>query len=429
MRDRLPPGTDGADDPHGIGRKLDGLNFLLADVRGGLGPYVGVFLITQAGWDQATLGAILTVSGLIGICAHAPLGALIDATRRKRALLVAATALLAAAAVAIVTVPTAPVVFAADVVMAVLGAIFAPVVAALTMGLVAPAALAARFGRNAAFDKMGNVFIALAAAGVGSWFGQQAVFWLVPLFGAVAVVATLAIPGDAVDHRRARGLGDDAQAGDPARDPAPWGILLRQREFVVLALLAATFHFANAPMLNMVSQKLALAHPGRESALTAAAVLIAQLSTIPAAFLLARSGAIGRKPFLLTALAALPLRGLLFAFAEDPALLLAGQVLDGLGAGLFDALLPLLLADAVRGSGRYTTARGVLGAVQGVGGSLSNVVSGVLIVAAGYDAAFLALAGLGALVLAGGWLAMPETAGRQPLSPRAPLSRQAPPGD
>ncbi|WP_460451076.1 MFS transporter [Alsobacter sp. SYSU BS001988] len=415
MRNRLPPGTDGAQDPHGIGRTLDGLNFLLADVRGGLGPYVGVFLITQAGWDQATLGAILTVSGLIGICAHAPLGALIDATRRKRALLVAATALLAAAAVAIVTVPTAPVVFAADVVMAVLGAIFAPVVAALTMGLVPPAALAARFGRNAAFDKMGNVFIAVAAAAVGSWFGQQAVFWLVPLFGAAAVAAILAIPGDAVDHRRARGLDDDPQGPGPA----PWGILLRQREIVVLALLAATFHFANAPMLNMVSQKLALAHPGRESALTAAAVLIAQLSTIPAAFLLARSGAIGRKPFLLAALAALPLRGLLFALADDPALLLAGQVLDGLGAGLFDALLPLLLADAVRGSGRYTTARGVLGAVQGVGGSLSNVVSGVLIVAAGYDAAFLALAGLGVLVLAGGWLAMPETAGRGPPSPQA----------
>ena len=27
--------------------RLDPLNFLLADVRGGLGPYVGVFLVTR----------------------------------------------------------------------------------------------------------------------------------------------------------------------------------------------------------------------------------------------------------------------------------------------------------------------------------------------------------------------------------------------
>jgi hypothetical protein len=30
------------------GAQLDWLNFFLADVRGGLGPYVGVFLLTQA---------------------------------------------------------------------------------------------------------------------------------------------------------------------------------------------------------------------------------------------------------------------------------------------------------------------------------------------------------------------------------------------
>ena len=42
----------------GYDRRLDALNFLLADVRGGLGPYVGVFLLTQASWDQATIGAL-----------------------------------------------------------------------------------------------------------------------------------------------------------------------------------------------------------------------------------------------------------------------------------------------------------------------------------------------------------------------------------
>src|SRR5215207_6859878 len=60
------------------GASLDWLNFLLADVRGGLGPYVSVFLLTQAHWDQATIGAVLTVTGIVGITLHTPVGALID---------------------------------------------------------------------------------------------------------------------------------------------------------------------------------------------------------------------------------------------------------------------------------------------------------------------------------------------------------------
>ena len=68
--------------------RLDALTFLLAAVRGGLGPYVSVFLLTQAHWDPATIGTVLTISGIVGISLHTPVGALIDATHHKRGLLV-----------------------------------------------------------------------------------------------------------------------------------------------------------------------------------------------------------------------------------------------------------------------------------------------------------------------------------------------------
>ena len=45
-------------------RPLDWLNFFLADIRGGLGPYVGVFLLTQARWNQVTIGACGGVAAL-----------------------------------------------------------------------------------------------------------------------------------------------------------------------------------------------------------------------------------------------------------------------------------------------------------------------------------------------------------------------------
>ena len=386
---------------------LDWLNFLLADVRGGLGPYVSVFLLTEAGWDQATIGLVLTISGLIGISLHTPVGALIDATRAKRGLIVAGIVALSFCAVAIAWRPTVPVVFAADVTMAILGAVFAPVVAAITLGLVGPDKLAVRLGRNAAFDRAGNLFVAAVAAAVGTALGQRAVFYLVPFFGVWTVLVVLSIPSHSIDHQRARG---GARPGSSRHhQPESWGSLLTNKPLLVLAAVASLFHLANAAMLPLVSQKLALAHPGQEAAFTSGAILVAQLVMIPVSLLVGRTEKVGRRPLLLMAIAALVLRGMLFTLSGNAAWLLAVQVLDGVGIGLFDALVPLLLADIMRGTGRYNVARGLVGTVQGIGGSLSQAVGGFTVMWAGYDAAFLVLAGFACIPFVLALVAMPET--------------------
>jgi MFS family permease len=390
------------------GASLDWLNFLLADVRGGLGPYVSVFLLTEVGWDQATIGAVLTVSGLIGITMHTPMGLIIDATRWKRALLIGGVWALSGCALAIAWKPTVPVVLAADVIMAVLGGVFAPTVAAITLGLVGPGRLAARLGRNVAFDRIGNLAIAAIAAAVGTAFSQRAVFYLVPFFAALTTLAVLSIPAGAIDHERARGL-DIQDPTLPAEPPASWRVLLTHRTLLVLAAATALFHFANAPMLALASQKLALSHPGHEAALTSTAIIVAQLATVPMALLAGWANVLGRKPLLVAAFLALPARALLFAYADEPAWIIAGQILDGVGGGLFDALLPLILADIMRGTGRYNASRGLISTVQGIGGSLSHAAAGFVVVGAGYASAFLGLAviALSALLLVA--LAMPET--------------------
>jgi hypothetical protein len=261
---------------------LDWLNFFLADVRGGLGAYVSVFLLTQANWDQATIGAVLTVSGIIGITMHTPIGALIDATHAKRGLIVAGVVALSVCALAIAHAPTLPVVLAADIAMAVAGAVFAPTVAAITLGLVGRAGLAARLGRNAAFDRAGNLFIAAVAGAAGYFVSQRAVFYLVPFFAVLTTIAVLSIPARAIDHERARGL-DHTPGSTEGEHPAAWRVLLLRRPLLVLAAGVALFHFANAPMLPLLSQKLAVAHPGRETALTSAAIITTQLVMIPVA--------------------------------------------------------------------------------------------------------------------------------------------------
>jgi predicted MFS family arabinose efflux permease len=395
--------------------RLDALNFFLADVRGGLGAFVSVFLLTEANWTAAEIGAVLTVSGLIGISMHVPLGALIDATRAKRGLLVVSVALLAACAIAIERAPSGFVVLVADIIMAVLGGVFAPTVAALTLGLVKANQFASRLARNAVFDRTGNIFITAVVGLVGWWLTQRATFYLVPLFAVLAAFAVLSIPSAAIDHERARGFRD---GGSSHRAESWWRLLRHHRMLLVLAATLAVFHFANASMLPLVGQKMALAHPGFETALLAAAILITQVVTIPVALLVGlKADAWGRRPLLVAACLALLLRGGIFAGFDSAPILLGAQILDGISTGILDVLIPLMLADLTVGTGRYSTSRGVIGTIQGVGGSTSNAAAGALVLWAGYAATFavLAVVAFAAACLA---LAMRETrrAGAQGLS-------------
>ena len=392
-----------------LNRRLDLLNFLLADVRGGLGPYVGVFLIATGVWDEAQIGLVLTVSGLIGISLHAPIGTLIDATHHKRALLIGGVAALAASAAAIARAPIMPVVLAADIVMAVLGAVFAPTVAAITVGLVVRERLPTRLARNAACDRAGNI-AAAATAGIAGWlFTVEAVFYLVPVFALLTSLAVLSIPAGAIDHDRARGLDTDSPVSQEHAES--WCAMLRHRPLLVLAGGMALFHFANAPILLLLGMELEERHPGSVTLLMSMGIVVAQLVSIPTALLVGTlADRWGRKPLLLLGFAALPLRALLYAATDHPAWLVPGQMLDGVSLGTLDALIALILADIMRGTGRYNAARGLVGTVQGIGGSSSNLVAGLLVVGAGYAPTFLVLAasGLAAVLLA--FLALPETA-------------------
>lgn len=262
---------------------LDAVNFLLADVRGALGPYLNVFLVTQRYWSQTEVGWVTTVGGLLGLAAQTPIGAAIDATRSKRGAVVLALAVLAAGAATIFAAPSFWPVLVAHTLIAVVGDVFGPAVSALTLGLVPRAALVRRLGRNAAFDHAGNVAIAAAAGAVGYFLSQRAVFLMVPFFAALAGAAVLSIPARAIDEDRARGLDGGTAQAEGGTEPSGYGVLLRSRPLVAFALCAMLFHFANAPLLPLVGQKLALSHPAWATAMMSSCIIAAQLIMLPVA--------------------------------------------------------------------------------------------------------------------------------------------------
>lgn len=62
---------------------LDWLNLFLADVRDGVGPYLGIYLLATHNWNSASIGVVMSVSGIAGVFAQTPSGLLVDATRQN----------------------------------------------------------------------------------------------------------------------------------------------------------------------------------------------------------------------------------------------------------------------------------------------------------------------------------------------------------
>src|SRR6516165_8508665 len=62
---------------------LDAVNFFLAGVLAGFGPYVAVYLAEQH-WTQENIGLVLSAGALAGLLGQVPGGELLDSTRSKR---------------------------------------------------------------------------------------------------------------------------------------------------------------------------------------------------------------------------------------------------------------------------------------------------------------------------------------------------------
>ncbi len=386
---------------------LDAVNFLAADVRNLFGPFVNVFLVTDQHWSQTDVGLLITASGLLGIALQTPIGALIDVTRAKRGVIVLTMAAMTVSAITIFAAPSFWPMAIALSILAVAGDAFAPAVSALTLGLVSRDMLARRLGRNSAFDHAGNIAIALLAGAVGYAFSQRAVFLMVPVFAALTCAAVLAIPAKAIDHNRARDLTTDGEAPGGA---AGYRVLFKTRPLMIFALCAFLFHFANAPLLPLVGQKLALQFPQEATAMMSFCMVAAQGVMLPIAILVGRNAdKWGRRPIFLIAFAVLPIRAALYPLSDNAFWLIGVQLLDGVGAGIYQALTPLMISDIMRGSGRFNLAQGAVATTMGIGASLSGLAAGVAVDHFGYSVSFFALGAAAAVAFLVFYGFMPET--------------------
>ena len=390
---------------------LDSLNFFLADVRDGLGPYLAIYLLAVHKWDPASIGVVMTLVGIAALLTQGPAGALIDRTHSKRAVIAIAAILVTLSCLLLPFVSSFGLVALTQAASAVAASVFAPAISAISLGITGPRAFTRRTGRNETFNHAGNATAALLAGGLAYLYGPVVVFYLMAFMALASVVAISCVSASAIDHDVARGF-DPTHSRDHTQ-PSGLRVLLANRPLLVFAICCALFHLANAAMLPLVSQKLAQINLHLATPLTSACIVAAQLVMVPVAWLVGiKADVWGRKPLLLAGFMILPVRGVLYTLSNDPYWLVAVQLLDGIGAGIFGALFPVIVKDLTRGTGRFNVSLGALSTAFGLGAALSSSLAGFVVQQAGYNAAFLTLAGVATVALGLLGVAMPETLAR-----------------
>jgi MFS family permease len=375
----------------------------LANLQTGFGPFLAVYF-SQAKWTQSDIGFALTVGSLVGLLGQVPGGAFVDAARSKRLAAGVAVVGIAGSALALAVWPSFLVVLLAMALHSAASCVLTPAIAAISIGLVGHARAGERLGRNASFQALGN---AIAAAGMGAcgyYLSNGAVFYLTAALGVPALMALSAIRGGE------QGPAPAAEAAEPGVPREGLRAFLTNRSLLAFAACMMLFFLANAAMMPLVGSVLTLRASETATALVAACIMVPQAVLAICAPAVGRATErFGRYPVLLVGFAALPLRGLLLASTTNPYGLVAIQVLDGVSASVLGVMVPLIVSDLTRGTGRFNLALGAVGTAMGIGAALSTSLAGIMADRLGSHSAFLGLAlvGFAAFMLVA--LIMPET--------------------
>jgi MFS family permease len=401
-------------------KSLNALNFFIAAVQAGFGPFVAVWL-TRQGWTQTDVGVALSVGSGAALLGQLPGGWLVDAVHYKRWVMTGALVAIAAAALLLAFLPMRWPVWTAEALDALAACIVTPSIAAITLRLCGHATYGQRLGVNARYASLGAAASA-ALLGLFAWYlSERAVFIVTAALVLPALVAMHAI------RREDEAEGEDHPALLHPRERRRRAIrplqIFREPALHVFAVCAVLFHLANAAMLPLALNELAKRTPAAGLVVSAAIIVPQMIVAAVSPWAGRMAQVLGRRPVLLAGFAALPARGLLFALLVwlGPAglPLVAIQVLDGISASVFGLTLPLIAADATQRTGYLNLAIGSLGLAAGIGATVSTTLAGVVTDAFGAPIAFIGLAAAGAAAWLAILLAMPETRPRQHGSVRA----------
>jgi MFS family permease len=386
-------------------RALDWMNFFVANVQTGFGPFIASYLASHK-WTQGEIGMALSVGTISAMVSQVPAGAAVDAMKNKKGAAAWAIFAIILSAVLLASSPTVLPVIAAEVFHGFASCMLVPAMAAISFALVGRQNLGDRLGRNARWASIGSAIAAGLMGLFGEYFSSRAVFWLTAALAMPALIALSMVQntGTVDAMPQAKPVPDADEKRESLRE------LLRDKRMLIFAACIVLFHLSNAAMLNLAAGEVTAGMGDNVQLVIAACIIVPQAIVAMMSPWVGRSAQRwGRRPILLFGFAALPVRALLFAGISSPYLLVPVQMLDGLSAAVFGVMLPLIAADVAGGKGRYNLCIGLFGLAAGIGATLSTAAAGFIADRFSNTVSFFGLAAAGALAVLLVWAAMPET--------------------
>lgn len=366
------------------------LNFFIADVSDGLGPYLGVFL-KEYQFEESHIGLIFTSASLCALIFGIPLGIFIDKTRFKRGLIALCIIVIILATGVNYFYPHFTFTFAAQIAIALCAVCLAPAFSAITLGIVGQSGYSKQVSLNEAYKHAGTAFSAALSFVFALYYGIGAIFVITALMGVFALVFLALLKSSQINHAVACGKDDNIEV--------PLWKVLSDIKVLLLGAVIFCFHLSNAYMLPLLSQRAHTLGIDSSGAYAAATILIAQCTMIGISLLCMRLLQTKKIPnfskiyvYLMgIALFELIVRGGIAANFQGITGMIIVQILDGVGAGIIGVILPILVAMLMRGSGHINAAFACVMTFGGIGAALSGSLGGFVAQYFGYFYAYLTL--------------------------------------
>ncbi|EMS7925229.1 MFS transporter [Campylobacter upsaliensis] len=367
------------------------LNFFIADVRDGLGPYLGVFL-KEHQFTESQIGLITTSTSLCALIFGIFLGVLIDKTHFKRGIIALCIVGIVLATGANYFYPHFTFTLMAQIAIALCAVCLAPAFSAITLGIVGQSGYSKQVSLNEAYKHAGTAFSAGLSFIFALYYGIGAIFIITALMGVCALVFLALLKSSQINHAVACGKEEGVEI--------PLRKALGDVRVLFLGVVMFCFHLSNAYMLPLLSQRAHTLGVDSSGAYAAATILIAQCTMIGISLLCMRLLQTKGNPHFSSiyvylmgiALFGLIVRGGVAAHFDGILAMIIVQILDGVGAGIVGVILPLLVAMLMRGSGHINAAFACVMTFGGVGAALSGSLGGYIAQYFGYFYAYLTLA-------------------------------------
>jgi MFS family permease len=387
-------------------RGLDWFNLFVANIQTGFGPFIAVYLSSQS-WTQTSIGVALSIGTVSAMASQVPAGALVDLMPNKTRVAAFSVVVFTISALMFAIHPIPLFVYLAEILHGISSCTLGPAIAAMSLVIAGRYGMGLRLGRNARYAAIGNGVGAALMGACGQYVSERAVFFLTAALTLPALFTLLPLRRSAVAPEELRP--PHLKAGE---SPVKYVSVLADRRLLIFSACAMLFTFANAPMLMLISGTLT-AQGSNPSLLIAACIVLPQIIVALASPAVGRfAERYGRRIVLMVGFSMLPLRCVVFATTQNPAVLVAAQAFDGIAGACFGIMVQLIVSDVAGRSGHFNLSLGAVGFGVGIGATLSTPAAGWMADHFGTRLAFFALLAIGSLAVLTAFV-MPETRPRR----------------